>query len=316
MSAASGLVQFAAELDPDVVRDIQSWSTHDELNTIAQALHAPIDRGRFFSMYAEAVIARRLLAQGCSLKVEVETPAGKSCDFHVRHDDLQFYLHVKYISTAAPTRLRSTVASRLRYLERIARPYVVSVRWRDDADDRQMQRLVTSAAEFINHARVGDELVVHDDDGSEIGGCLIVAPTDNTHVSLVVGGSKDPHIDRARIQRLLRKAYQQFMPGELNVILVGTSHRDDIVEFESALLGAHIERWDQFPARDRRIAHGRAADGFWSAGRYAESTAAGWFRIAADQDSQPSRIWFRDDGASIETTRGVRHKLEQLFTSA
>ena len=63
------------------------------------------------------------------------------------------------------------MSSRLRYLERIARPYVVKVRFPDNLTDQQMQRFVVSAAEFIRQARVGDELVIRDDDGAELGGC-------------------------------------------------------------------------------------------------------------------------------------------------
>ena len=59
---------------------------------------------------------------------------------------------------------------------------------------------------------------------------------------------------------------------------------------ENALLGTVIERWDRFPPRGHRVAHGRAEDGFWSRGQYEMSTLVAWFPIDA---SAPARVWER-----------------------
>jgi hypothetical protein len=113
-----------------------------------------------------------------------------------------------------------------------------------------------------------------------------------------------------RISKLLRKAYEQFMPKALNVILVCTSHEEDVADFETALLGEHVERWDTFPPRGRRIAHGRAADGFWASASRPDSTVAGWFHFVPSNADMRARLWFRE-GAAIDPVR--QQWLEGLF---
>ena len=226
----------------------------------------------------------------------------KACDFEVTARGESFYLHVKRLDTEQPARRRLTISSRLRYLERIKRPYIVKVRWHEGTTDDQMQHLVRSASEFIEQARVGDELVVHDDDGREIGGVLVVAPWEGPDVLLAIG-LPTGFIDEApRIRRLLRRAYRQFMPRATNVILICTSRSEDHEEFENALFGSHIERWDTFPKRGERIAHGRAADGLWNGHRYTESMVAGWFRLHPAAESIRVELWFRD-GHRIDEAR-------------
>ena len=55
------------------------------------------------------------------------------------------------------------------------------------------------------------------------------------------------------------------------------SHAEDAQDFEAALLGAVEERWDTHPERGKRVAHGRASDGFWFRRRRPDSRAAVWF---------------------------------------
>ena len=274
-----GLERFRPDLDPAVVDEIAGWADHPELGKLCASLQAIGDQEKFLDTYAEAMVARYLLARACRLQVEVLTPAGRTCDFQVTGGGHDFFLHVKRLNTDRPVRKRLTVSSRLRYLERIRRPYVVSVRFADKLNDRQMQRYVEAAAEFIGRARVGDELLIRDDDGTEIGGCRVVAPWQGSRVTLVLG-LPSGFIDEApRIRRLMRKAYQQFMPGAANVILICSSHVEDADDFGTALLGSHIERWDAHPPRGRRVAHGRDSDGFWHGRRFPESSAAGWFHF-------------------------------------
>jgi hypothetical protein len=290
-----GLDRFRHDLDPAVVDEIAGWATDPELGKLRASLQAIPGRQKFLNTYAEAMVARYLLGRGCRLRVEILTPAGRTCDFEVAVGGHCFYLHVKRLNTDRPVRRRLTVSSRLRYLERINRPYVVSVRVNDGLTDEQMQRYVTSAAEFIGHARVGDELVIRDVAGTEIGGCRIVAPWQGSRVSLVLG-LPTGFIDEApRIRRLMRKAYQQFMPGAANVILICSSHLEDADDFGNALLGSHIERWDAHPPRGRRVAHGRDADGFWHDRRFPESAAAGWFHFRPQASALQCRLWIRPE---------------------
>jgi hypothetical protein len=303
---------FREELPATVVRDIESWRDRPELAALHAALHAHTDQRTFLNTWAEALVARHLLKRGCGLRFEVPTPTGRRADFEVLcpvegdagGDEVRFFLHVKRIDTGAAASARLTVSSRLRVLERIARPYIVSIRWHEGLSDRQMQRLVREAETFILQARVGDELTVRDGHprraGEEIGGLRILAPWAGPNVTLAIGMPAGFTDEASRMRKLLRKAYQQFMPRGANVIVLGTSHEKDAGEFENALLGSHIERWDEFPPPGRRIAHGRDVDGFWFGQRFVESRAAGWFRFSLKETSLRSRLWIRE-GTLAET---------------
>lgn len=308
--APTGLDLFRAELDPTIVEQIAQWQTDPELGKLSVGLQAIADREKFLDNYAEAITARYLLDRQCRLRVEVMTPSGRSCDFEVSVNDQRFYLHVKRLNTDRAVQEHLSVSSRLRYLERIKRPYVVGVRFNDGLSDVQMQHYVTTAAEFIKRARVGDELVIRDAQDDEIGGCKIIAPWQGSRVILAIG-LPSGFIDEApRMRRLLRKAYRQFMPGEANVILICSSHAEDVDDFGNALLGSHIERWDAPPARGRRVAYGRDADGFWHENRFPESSAAGWFHFWPQVESPQCRLWIRDNATLDEA---MRQTLVDLF---
>lgn len=309
MTPSGGLQQFKDLINQAVLDDILGWDDPAGLGKLAANLRAHKKRKAFMDAYAEAVIARSLLAQGCDLEFEVPTPQGKRCDFRVRTDGLEFFLHIKRVETGRSVRRKLTVSSRLRYLERINRPYVVSIHWQDGLNDEQMQRFVAAAADFIPQASVGDELNVQGAQGGEIGRVRVVAPWDGSHVTLAIG-LPSGFIDEApRIRKLMRKAYQQFMPAATNVILICTAHSDDVDDFETALLGSHIERWDKFPPRGQRIAHGRAGDGFWSGGRFADSRVAGWLWISPRHREPPCRLWLRPGLEPGEPARGVLKRL-------
>ncbi|MBT8486142.1 MAG: hypothetical protein HKO59_13195 [Phycisphaerales bacterium] len=291
--AGGALARFAGQLDSAALADVRGWRNDPELGALYTGLDGHGSLKPFLDGFAEALIARHLRARGCALQFEVPTPGGRACDFEVRRDDAVFYLHVKRLDTDRPARRRLTISSRLRYLERIRRPYLVSVRWHEGTNDRKMERLVASASDFIRHARVGDELVVHDEDGSEIGGVLIVGPWEGSHVSLAIG-LPSGFIDEARrMRRLVRRAHRQFMPRAANVILICSSHSEEYEDFESALIGSHVERWDAFPPTGRRIAHGRAADGIWHQDKYQDSRAAGWFQFDPARGDIAVRLLFR-----------------------
>lgn len=291
---AGGLQLYQRQLHPDVVDDIRRWSEHPELAALYASLEAHTKPKTFFDTYAEAMVARHLQRQGCEMRLEVKTPAGKSCDFQVQQGDNRFYLHVKRLYTARPGRRKLAISLRLRVLERIERPYIVGVRWREALTDGQMQRFVTAASEFILQARVGDEHVVLDDERFELGGVRIVAPWEGATVSLVIGLPSGFIDETGRIYKLLRKAYEQFMPKAINVILICTSHDEDMADFESALRGQHVERWDTLPPRGRRIAHGRASDGFWEGASRLDSQVAGWFHFVPSDPDMRARLWFRE----------------------
>jgi hypothetical protein len=169
--------------------------------------------------------------------------------------------------------------------------------------------LVAQAEEFLHHAKVGDEMRARDADGRIIGGVRVIAPHEGTHVSVTIG-LPTGFIDLSpRMRKLLDRAHEQFMPGETNVIMICSGHGDDVIDFESALLGTHIERWDQFPPRGRRIAHGRAADGFWSGRRFDDSLHAAWAFARPVDDHLRSRLYVRKALQPAEPITGLLRSL-------
>jgi len=304
--------RLTAAMSADVVRDIESWKGDPQLGPLHAALHAHRAERTFLHAWDEALVARRLLACECDIRFEVPTPSGKRCDFEVTHGGEQFYLHVKRVNTDRPSKRSLPISSRLRILERIERPYIVNIRWHEHLTDEQMMRFVRQAEQFILRARVGDEHVIRDnaDDEQELGGLRILAPWDGTHVSLAIGLPEGFIDESLRMRRLMQRAQTQFMPRAVNVILLCSSHDDDAQDFETALLGTHIERWDRFPPRGRRIAHGRDADGFWHGGKNELSRFAGWFRFSLSDPQWRSRLWMRDEH-DVEST--VAKGLLDLF---
>lgn len=287
------MTELFGGLSDDWRNEVATWSRNHGLASLAMKLRSHTDETTFLDFCAEAVVARYLLAQGCDLVADVETPAGSTCDLEMVKDDRTMYLHIKRADIDRPLERKITISSRLRYLEQIARPYVVAVRWVGKLDDAEMRELVQRASEFIQQAHVGDELVVHDDDGRELGGVLIVAPWEGTHVSLTIGLSSGFTDYSPRFLRLLRRGYKQFMPRAVNVVVIASGSVEDVDDFDMALLGSHVERWDRHPPRGRRIAHGRAADGFWAANRNLDSQAAVWVDFDMETARLRTRLWVR-----------------------
>ncbi len=91
----TGLEIFEGILHPEVVGEIRGWTNHTELSKLFHTLESRKDREPFFDIYAEAMIARHLISQGCELKVEIETIKGKGVDFEVSKGRSTFFVHVK-----------------------------------------------------------------------------------------------------------------------------------------------------------------------------------------------------------------------------
>jgi hypothetical protein len=307
-----GLDTFAHDLNPAIVGMIRSWQGDPELDAIYHRLQSRKMRRGFLDSFAEALVALHARRQGCTIQVEVPTPSGKKCDLLIERNGVKLYVHVKRLGGRPPRHRRLKISSRLRILERIQKPWVVKIRWHEWLDDIAMQAYVTAAASFIERARLGDEHVICDEEGMELGGVKIVAPNDEQQVSLVIGIPTGFVDDAPRVQRLLKRAHKQFMPKAANITLICTPHIEGIDEVESALLGAHVERWDQHPKKGKRVAHGRSDDGFWKHNQVKESQLAGWFWLAPMHDEYQGKLWVRD---GIPHDSGVRDLAEDLFAT-
>jgi hypothetical protein len=265
---------------PELLAAVDGWRGAHPLARLRESLLAHQREGKLKrrrDVLAEAMVGRHLLAAGCDVAFEVPTPAGRTCDFRVSDGDRVFYLHVKRLAGRVRDRTL-TISSRLRVLEQVRRPCTASIRWRPDADDAAMMRLVAEAERFLMRASIGDELIVREQPGGpEIGGVRIIGPGEGSRVTLVIGLPEGLGDAVPRVRRLMERAEAQFMPRAVNLVLIGVEVPADRELVREALLGSHEERWDAFPPRGRRVAVGRAADGFWSGSRHAESRVAGWF---------------------------------------
>jgi hypothetical protein len=301
------------EVNASVIEEAFGWLEDPELGRIARALQRHGDRKAFFDSYAEAAVARHLLARRCRLRFEVPTPAGRHCDFEVVRGSVAFYLHVKRLDTDRPSqnpRQLLKAMSLLRALERINRPYIIQARWVEDISSANLKLLVNQAREFIRMARVGDELKATSPHGHEIGGVRVIAPNDKKHISVTIGLPSGFVSQAPRFRRLMHRAHQQFMPRAVNVILICSGHPDDAHDFETALLGTHVERWDAYPPRGKRVAHGRGPDGFWDGQRHSESQLAVWTHMEPQHEAMRYQLWIRENSLVDAATLKI---VKQLF---
>ncbi len=294
--ATSGLDRYRCELDPSLLARVRSWRDVPGLRPLLDSLSAQHRRRRFMDHWVEALVADRLHRKGCVLQTEVETPAGRTCDFRVQFEGLEWYLHVKRLAESARADHRHlSISPRLRVLEQIARPFMVRIRWAEGIGDDLMQELVERASMFLEMAKIGDELTVRDESGLELGAVRVVGQWEGDSISLAIGLPSGFIDETPRIRRLLDRAYRQFMPRADNIVLVVGSRQAEMIDFESALLGAAEERWDAHPAGGGQAAVGRASDGFWSGGSRPESTICAWSHAAAKSNELQIDLRFRDD---------------------
>jgi hypothetical protein len=272
------------------------------------AIESP-DPRRHASGVAEALIARRVARLRLPIAFESPTPSGRTCDVDIRDGDLRLCLHVKHLASSpakAPPR-RARMPAAFMDLARQTRRVVIALEWRPRASAADLRHAAQDALLLLNRGSVGDEARLHARDGGVIGHARLVAPTDARQTVVIAGIPDRGALDGA--ERLLRKAYVQFMPRAHNVIVVaGAAH--DSHAFADALLGPPIERWDRFPHRGERMAHGRAHDGFWSGRTHPGSALAAWMSL----DEAPRfQCWMRD---GMEPPAAALGLCERVFGAA
>ncbi|MBX3356040.1 MAG: hypothetical protein KF724_10145 [Phycisphaeraceae bacterium] len=273
------------------------------------------------ALLAEAAVERLLLRHGCDLEREVIQPSGHTTDFLVRRDGSAFHLHVKWLSAPMQAPRLGPIPRVLRELGEIERPITVALRWRPGAGCTAFRRMVREVTPFLRAARLGDERVARDAKGAIIGSVRVIAPGPRGSRVALTDARVIDHLmaQSIRVERLLRKALVQFMPRAVNVILIASADAADAQAIDLALHGSLEERWDLFPMRGDRIAHGRSDDGFWAPGRSNGSRAVAWLR-AGDSPStrseptrrsrRESKLWLRGGSPLSAPTEAL---LRELF---
>lgn len=268
------------------------------------AIESP-DPKRHASGVAEALIARRVARLGLPIAFEVPTPSGRTCDVDIRDGDVRLCLHVKHLAhgPGKSPRRHARMPAALMSLARHVRRVVIAIEWEPGHSAADLRHAAQDAERLLDRGSVGDEAKLHARDGSVIGYARIVAPTDSRQTVVIAGIPDRGPLDTA--ERLLRKAYVQFMPKAHNVLVVAGAARDSRA-FVDALAGAPIERWDRFPHRGERMAHGRAPDGFWSGRSHPGSALAAWLPL----DGAPQfTCWTRDGMEPPETVLRLCHRV-------
>lgn len=296
---ARGLDRFAVRLSSAVLKDIEPWQRHPELGKLIARLGSLADPQAFLDALAEVVIARRLLQLDCAIRVEVPTKNRRSADFEATHGGQAFYVHVKRLNTDAVTQKQSNLSNRTKALEKIARNVVVIIQLCRDLTDVEMQELVAETARFVRKSEVGAKFTFMNGKGTSLARCEIKCELTRKHVGVIVNISPRRAAGHVRLRKLLRKAYDQFMPNAHNVIAVTSNWLDDEMDFDRALLGTAYETWNGLPPSAELIEHGYEDDGFWSNKKHYESQVAAFFHFDVSSDDFQSRIWVRS-GTQIE----------------
>lgn len=267
------------------------------------ARFSPLAEHRGLVRLVEAAFAARALEQGCSISREVPGPAGRTCDFLLERDGLELAVHFKHFDAAGAVP-PPTLRPQERELESIPRSLTVSIRHADGWTPTAEPWFLREAGEFLESAHVGEERQFRDEADRLVGSVRVVATHGEDRVRLIPASATDLEARAARLQRLLRRAHAQFLPSVPNLILLGTVAEgpdpEGLFALSLALFGTPMERWDRFPPKGERIAHGRGEDGFWQGDRHADSQMAGWFSASDCDATGPGRWWSRN-GAAAES---------------
>lgn len=285
------LEAFSDRFRDSSVNEIKSWSDDPELSKILGKLKTVSDNQRFLDHYAEAMVAAYFKRLGCKLEVEVPTPSGRRADIKVTKGNDSFFIHIKRLNDDEKTSKQMKIQSRLKALESIKKPFVVTIRFCRDLTDSEMQSFVKEAKAFIKKGKVGDSKKIVSDNRTVLGECEIRRTNSKGHVLLISTSARFID-DKSRLDGKLSDAYRQFMPDAINLIFVTSawSGDSDIEDFESALLGSTYEDYMVRPPQK-----GRKNDGFWSDNKHPDSYIAVWFNFVGNYLNLNFKTWDREN---------------------
>jgi hypothetical protein len=292
----------AALFDAVAENMISSRDTRDLLHRMKSAPRAP----RRDAVRCEIEVALRFIEAGSRVRAEVTGPQGRSVDLEVHAGDCVFAVHVKRLQVS-PLPL-GPLPLGFDELASIPRPYLVGVEWLGSGEPDA--NVLSAAREFLLRARIGDRLVLRNAEERPIGAMEIAAPRppereEPPRIRLIAtGNANQAKALVRRAGRLLRRGYRQFVPNRENVIVLaggGPTARDVV---DRAVLGGHVERWDQFPRLNQRVAHGRNEEGLWQGRRFERSHLVAWCPLAIPQGS----IWVRESSVIPPTVIDVARR--------
>lgn len=259
-----GLDIFKSNLHPEVVFEIREWSKHPELSKLLKRLESIGDWEQFLDCYAEAMIARHLISKECEIKVEVPTRNGKSADFKVSKGSNTFFVHVKRLNFDQETQHDLNVSTRLENLKKKGIGFLLDKSLTDD----EMQQFSKEANRFSKELNDGESKDITSKNSKSLGECFKMQHGQSMTVYSVKDGGDD-----GRYLKKLERAYEQFMPNSINIILVTSAWRDDssIEDFQDDM------------------------EDFWSNGKHSDSNIIGWFLFHPREKSIDFELFFREN---------------------
>lgn len=223
----SGLDLFQKHLHPRDVDEIRAWSKRPGLSPLLARLHSIRKWQQFLDYYAEAMVALYLIRQACELQYEVPTVGGGSADFRVVRGDNVLFAHLKRTNLDKATTKNLNICRRLDCLREIRRPITVSLTFYEPLTDAEMQHCCQEARGFIERAGEGERKEIVNMAGELLGEFEIGPRHNGEHVRFAEFlPATDGGYDDA-VSRQFSHAYQRFMPGFENVILITDFWNDE-----------------------------------------------------------------------------------------
>ena len=180
---------------------------------------------------------------------------------------------MKRLAVDQESQKETAIHRRLRDLKRIKRSILLGTVFFKRVTDAEMQQVYQQMKRVCEDGRPGERLALLAGRGEIVGESTVEALTGTTSVQLITTMAVRDGDDVDRLYKKLSDGYKQFMPGAKNIILVTSIWKDDVEEFQEALLGE---------------------GGFWANGKHSDSEIVGWFNFGTKEDYIDFRMWYRE----------------------